>query len=138
MNFQDNETNKIMNSKQLAEQAVKVLLEKKGLEVSLFDVTESSPITDYYVNVTGRSSTQVASLADDLVYFIGLRGRDALRVEGRRGNSWILVDYGDLIVNVFDRQSRDFYALDRFFPEESRIDIDYLERAVDEKFKIEK
>ena len=74
----------------------------------MFEILEKSPITDYYINVTGRSSTQVASLADELAYKIGLSGRDAQRIEGKRGNSWILVDYGDVIVNVFDKESREF------------------------------
>ena len=54
-------------SREIANEAVKVLLEKKGLDVRLFDVTEKSPITDFYVNATGRSTTQVSALADDVV-----------------------------------------------------------------------
>ncbi len=119
-----------------AEAAVKVLLEKKGIDVKLFDVRESSSITDFYVNATGRSSTQVKSLADDVVHFLELGGAPALRVEGRQGNSWLLVDYGDVIVNVFDKPSRDFYNLDRHLPEGSSVDISYLVKEVDEKLKI--
>ena len=95
----------------LAREAVKILVERKGIDVKLFDVREKSSITDYYVNVTGRSSTNVAALADEIDVKLSERGREALRTEGKRGNGWILVDFGDVIVNVFDRASRDFYNL---------------------------
>ena len=124
------------DSKARAEAAVKVLIEKKGIDVKMFDVRESSSITDFYVNATGRSSTQVKSLADDVVYYLELAGANALRVEGRQGNSWLLVDYGDVIVNVFDKESRGFYNLDRHLPEGRSVDITYLVKEVDEKLKI--
>ena len=122
----------------LAREAVKILLEKKAINVTLFDVREKSSVTDYYINATGRSSTQVASLADDVDAKLSERGRAALRTEGRRGNSWILVDFGDVIVNVFDRESREFYNLDRHFPEESKLDISDLVAEVDAKFDTNK
>ena len=127
---------KSASSETLAREAVKILLEKKGLDVKLFYVKEFTSVTDYYVNVTGRSSTQVAALADDLADLISERGRDALRVEGRQGNAWILVDYGDVIVNVFDRQSREFYSFDRHLPAESAVDISDLVEEVDKKFDL--
>ena len=124
------------DSKILASEAVKILLEKKGLDVRMYDVRESSSVTDFYVNATGRSSTQVAALADDVVELLGLRGADALRVEGRHGNSWLLVDYGNVIVNVFDKPSRDFYDFDRHLPKDSMVDISDLVAEVDAKFDL--
>jgi ribosome-associated protein len=122
----------------LAREAVKVLIEKKAIDVKLFDVREKSSVTDYYINVTGRSSSNVASLADDVDTLLAQRGRAPLRTEGKRGNSWILVDFGDVIVNVFDRASRDFYSLDRHLPEDSQVDISDLVAEVDAKFDINK
>lgn len=126
----------INNSTVLAREAVKILLEKKGIAVALFDVREKSSVTDYYINVTGRSSSQVAALADDVDVKLSELGRSPLRTEGKRGNGWILVDFGDVIINVFDRASREFYNLDRHFPEESRVDISDLVSEVDKKFEI--
>ncbi len=122
----------------LAREAVKLLLEKKAINVTLFDVREKTSVTDYYVNATGRSSTQVASLADDVADAMEEKGRRALRIEGRNGNSWLLVDFGDVIVNVFDRASREFYNFDKHLPEESAVDISDLVAEVDEKFDINK
>ena len=122
----------------LARESVKFLLEKKAIDVRLFDVREKTSVTDYYVNATGRSSTQVAALADDVADAMDKRGRRPLRVEGRSGNSWLLVDFGDVIVNVFDRPSREFYNLDKHLPEDSAVDIGDLVAEVDKKFEINK
>lgn len=122
----------------LAEEATKILIEKKGVNIKLFSLNGENPITDYYINVTGRSSTHVASLADELVYLIGLRGRDALRIEGKRGANWILVDFGDVIVNVFDKEAREFYNFDRLLSADDEINIEDLVREVDEKMNAAK
>lgn len=128
----------LADSATLAKEAVKLLLEKKAINVTLFDVREKTSVTDYYVNATGRSSTQVASLADDVADAMKDKGRAALRIEGRGGNSWLLVDFGDVIVNVFDRASREFYNFDKHLPEDSAVDISDLVAEVDKKFEINK
>ena len=134
----DNKKDELKNvdSDVLAKETVKILLEKKALDVKLFCVKDNASITDYYVNATGRSSTQVSSLADDVDRLLSERGRNALRIEGRSGGAWILVDYGDVIVNVFDRPSREFYNFDRHLPAEGEIDISDLVAEVDKKFEL--
>ena len=123
----------VADAKTLAREIAKILIEKKGLDVSIYDVREKTSVTDFYVNATGRSSTHVSSLADEVDYFIGLRGRNSARIEGRAGNSWVLVDYLDVIVNVFDRESRDFYSLERLMPEGSQVDMTDIIKEVDDK-----
>ena len=94
--------------KKLAEEAVKLLLEKLGENVTMFNVAEYTSITEYYVNATGRSHSHVAALADELSDNFADRGMSPLRIEGKKGNSWILVDFGSLIVNIFDSEGRGF------------------------------
>ena len=120
----------------LAEEAVKVLLEKQGINVKLYDVRETGSITDFYIVVTGKSLTHVASLSDDLVESLEKHGMFAKRVEGKRGNSWILVDYLDVIINIFDKEARDFYNFERLMTPESLMDISKLIDEVDSKFDI--
>ena len=131
----ENKTNKLKNasSLELANAIVKVLLSKKGNAVKLFCVKETSTITDYYITVTGRSKTQVASLADEVVYRTELAGREAARMEGKRGDSWILVDYIDVIVQIFDPESRGFYDFDRLLAEAEQIDITHIEAELDDE-----
>ena len=111
--------------------AVKALLKMKGSAVKLFCVKDTSSITDYYITVTGRSKTQVSALADEVVYQLGLSGKDAARVEGKRGDSWILVDFIDVIVQVFDKESRGFYDFDRLLADAENIDISHIENELD-------
>lgn len=119
------------DSETLAREAVKILLSKKAQNVKLFDVRNISSVTDFYINLTGLSTTHVASLADDLADLLSEKGVKCNRIEGRKGNSWILVDYIGVIVNIFDKQSRDFYNLDRHFSEGSVVDIAELEFEID-------
>ena len=111
--------------------AVKALIKMKGNSIKLFCVKETSSVTDYYITVTGRSKTQVSSLAEEVVYQLGLCGKDAARVEGKRGDSWILVDFIDVIVQVFDSESRSFYDFDRLLAEAEQIDISHVEEELD-------
>ena len=136
MNTDQNNDLKHAEAELLAFEAVKLLIEKLGIDVKMYDVKEHTSVTDYYVNVTGQSLTHVASLADDLVDAFSLRGMDALRVEGKRGNSWILVDFGVLIVNIFDSEARGFYNFDRLLPAESEKSIEDAIRAVDSKLGV--
>ena len=124
----------VADSNVLALQIARILLEKKGIDVKVYDVREKSSVTDFYVNVTARSNTHVSSLSNDISYEIELLGREPLHTEGRSGQSWILVDYADVIVNIFDRQSRDFYALDRHLPVDSLVDLTEVIAEVDKKF----
>ena len=119
------------SSLEVACEAVKALIKMKGSAIKLFCVKDTSSVTDYYITVTGRSKTQVASLAEEVVYKLGLYGRDAARVEGKRGDSWILVDYIDVIVQVFDQESRSFYDFDRLLAEAELVDISHLEDEID-------
>ena len=123
-------------SEKLSEEIVKLLIEKKAQNVKMYYVAENTSVTDFYINATGRSSTHVGALSGDIEDLIAERGREPLRVEGRGANAWILVDYGDVILNVFDRQSREFYDFDRLLPKESERNIEKLIEEVDEKLKI--
>ncbi len=136
--MEENRSNVLENadSLTLAKAVASVLMEKKALDVRVYNAGEGNSVTDYYVNATGRSSTNVMALADEVTYKIGLQGRGELRVEGRAGKSWLLVDYGDVIVNIFDRPSREFYNFDRLFTEDALVDISDVAAEIDKKYEI--
>ena len=123
------------DSELLAKEAVKLLLEKLGRDVRLYDVRNGDAITDFYVVCTGRSITHVAALADELDERMSTLGWNSERIEGKRGNSWILADYLDVIVNIFDKESREFYNFDRLMSNESLVDISDLISEIDAKFE---
>lgn len=121
----------------LCEAIIALLLEKKGRNITAYFVGEESAITDYYINVTATSSTAVLALSDEVAEKMSLRGKRPSRIEGRSGASWVLVDFSDVIVNVFDQQSREFYDLDRLLPADRALDIEPIKARVDEKFSLE-
>ena len=112
-----------MESKELALQAVRLLDAKKAVDVHLIDIREISTLGDYFVIATGTSSTHVKALADELEAKLQEAGISPGHVEGYRSNSWILLDYGEVIVHVFTPDSRAFYDLDRLWQDGVQVDL---------------
>lgn len=113
-----------MTSLELASRAVQILDSKKALQLKLIEIGDISSLADYFVIATGTSSTHVKALADDLE--VQLKEKDGvppLRTEGYRSNSWVLLDYGEVIVHVFTGESRSFYDLDRLWQDGKEIDL---------------
>ena len=122
-------------SADIARACVEVLIEKRAGDVKLYNVKETSSVTDYYVNATGRSALNTAALAGYVTDKLSSMGINEKHIEGRSSGSWILVDYGDVIVNIFDKPSREFYNFDRLMPENSEVDISDIVAEVDKKFQ---
>ena len=110
----------------VAREAARILLNKKAAQLKLLSVSDTTVIADYYVIVTGRSSTQIKALSDDLVYEMGRRCVNCARVEGRDGGAWILCDFGAVIVHIFDRESREYYRLERLASPDAEVDCSFL------------
>lgn len=116
----------------IARQAALELLKKQGKAVKLFCVKDTTVIADYYLIASGRSSTHVKSLADELSEKLALHGVLTDRIEGRDGGAWVLVDFGCVIAHIFDRESREYYNLERLLRPEDELSIEDLEALADE------
>ena len=103
------------DAKTLAEAIAEVLDSKKGRDIKILHVEDKTVIAEYFVVCTGNSSTQIKALAGEVEYRIGLRGVDAYGVEGRDNNSWLVLDYSNVIVHIFSRESREFYNLEKLY-----------------------
>ena len=110
----------------LAEELVRVLDHHKAGSIRLLKVTDKTVITDYFVICQGNSSTQVKGLADEAEYRLGLDKVDPLRREGVDASGWILLDYGSVIVHVFQSEQRRFYNLEKLWGDAEEIDISAL------------
>ena len=115
-----------MTALELAEQTVKILDSKKALDLKLIRISDISVLADYFVIATGTSSTHVKSLAEEVEFKLSGLGVDAARKEGYRSNSWILLDYGSVVVHVFTPESRSFYDLDRLWRDGEQLDVSGL------------
>ena len=115
-----------MNSLELAKEAVKILDNKKAFELKAIGIKDISVLTDYFVFATGTSNTHVKALADDLEFELKKIGVEPQHIEGYRSNSWILMDYGNVIVHIFTKESRQFYDLDRLWQDGESVDLSFL------------
>ena len=103
------------NARQLADAVAEVLDSKKAKDIKVLHVEDKTVIAEYFVLCTGNSSTQVKALASEVEYRMEQRGVLPYSVEGRDNNSWILVDFSNVIVHVFSRDAREFYNLDKLY-----------------------
>lgn len=113
---------KILNSNKILEIAVNVLNNKKARELSCIEITELSTIADYFVLATATSSTHVRALADEVEESLSKSGFEPLHIEGR-ATDWILLDYDDIVIHIFGKQSREFYSLDHMWNEGKQVDL---------------
>lgn len=103
------------NSKEMVKLAYEALEEKKGEDIQVIDLKDISVIADYFIIANGANSPQVDALVDSVKDKLGRKGYEPLRIEGIRSASWILMDYGDVIVHVFSKEDRLFYNLERIW-----------------------
>ena len=106
------------DGRELAEAIAEVLDSKKGRDIKVLRVDDKTVIAEYFVLCSGGSSTQIKALAGEVEFRIGERGVAPYGVEGRDNNSWLILDYSNVIVHIFSREAREFYNLDKLYAEE--------------------
>ena len=97
--------------------------EKKALEPVVLDLKEIASFTDYFVIVSGANERQVQAISDEVYESLKKAGHTAARVEGYKTAEWILLDYGDFVVHVFEQKARKFYDLERLWRESKRVEL---------------
>ena len=112
-----------MTSLELARLAAKALDSKKGANIKVIKVDGVSVIADYFVIATGFSSTQVRALADETEFMLKEAGESVSHIEGHKNDTWILLDYVDVIVHVFSEEAREYYDLDKMWADGVPVDI---------------
>lgn len=100
---------------EMAKLACRALDEKKGKDIKVIDIHEVSVIADYFVIASASNQNQVQAMVDNVEEMLTKAGYEPKQIEGTRNSSWILMDYGDLIIHVFDEENRLFYDLERIW-----------------------
>lgn len=103
--------------------AIAALEDKKAEDISVIDISGVSVLADYFIIANGNNKSQVQALIDSVEEKLGRAGHNPKNVEGYQTGNWILMDYGDVIVHVFDRQNRLFYDLERIWRDGKKVDI---------------
>jgi len=103
--------------------AAQAALDKKGIEPVLLDLTQSGSYTDYLLITSGQADRTVRAIADGIVEVMKERGARLLGAEGLREGRWALLDFGDLVVHVFEHPLREFYDLEGMWFDAPRLPL---------------
>jgi ribosome-associated protein len=104
--------------------ALKCADEKKAFDVIALDLREVASFTEFFIIASGANQRQVQAVSDEISEQLKKQLRSkAVRIEGYRSAEWILLDYGDFIVHIFEKGARDFYDLERLWRDAKRVEI---------------
>ncbi len=104
-----------MTSKELVKAAVAAIEEKKGEEIKVIDISGVSVIADYFILASGNNQRQTQAIADELEERLGRQGVIMKQKEGYSAGNWILLDYQDVVIHIFNSEDRRFYNLERIW-----------------------
>ena len=123
----------MLPSRALAEVAVKALDSKKGKEIRLIRIDKITTLAEYFVICTGTSNTQINALCDAVEKELTEKGEEPLHREGYRGGTWVLLDYGCVVVHVFNDEARKFYSLEHLWADGEEVDLSAILPHAEEK-----
>lgn len=109
---------------ELAKTIAAALDSKKAQDIKVLKVHDLTVLADYFVIASGSSTTQVGALYDEVEFRLGEAGIQPLRTEGAASRSWILLDYGSVVVHIFYPEAREFYALERLWADAEEVKLD--------------
>lgn len=117
----------LKDSKKMAQIAVAALEEKKAKDVRILDISEVSVLADYFLIASGSNRNQVQAMADEVEEQLGKAGYELKQAEGYQTANWILLDYQDVIIHIFDEENRLFYDLERIWRDGNLVEKADLE-----------
>lgn len=115
-----------MTEKEKLELIIKTLDSKRGEDIQAIKVSDLTILADYFVIVNGTSNTHSRTLADEVDFVLSQNGVEPIRREADTGNTWIVLDYGDIIIHVFYKETRNFYKLEGLWADGEQLDISEL------------
>lgn len=116
-----------MEALDIAKIAARALDSKKAVDLKVLKVRDLTVLTDYFVIASGTSNTHVGALAEEVDFKLSEAGMEPTRKEGADTKSWVLLDYGSVVVHVFYPEMREFYALERLWADAEPVDLDLTE-----------
>jgi ribosome-associated protein len=112
-----------LNPSQLADKITDLIFNKKGYDVKILDLRKLTTITDYFVVCSGDSDTQVKAIADEVDKTLRDQGIRAWHIEGYQALNWILIDFIDVVVHVFKKETRAYYNLEKLWGDAPVTDV---------------
>lgn len=111
-----------MTDIEILKEGVRALDSKKAYDIKILKVRDLTILANYFVIVSGTSTTQVKALADEVEFKLSQKGAEPKQVEGRQSSNWIVLDYIDVVFHVFYTETREFYDLERLWQDGEEID----------------
>ncbi|MFD1399265.1 ribosome silencing factor [Lacticaseibacillus suilingensis] len=112
-----------MDTKALLQTAVHAADEKRAEDIVALDMTKVSLLADYFVIMSAGSTRQVQAIVDEIETQVKAAGGVDPRIEGNKDSKWILMDFGDVVVNVFTPEERQFYNLEKLWQQAPLVDV---------------
>lgn len=112
-----------MNNSDLIKNIIKTLDDKKAIDIKAIEIKELTIVADCFIIASGTSSTHVKALAGEVEDALSKQGVEPLHIEGRT-TGWIIIDYNSVIVHIFQRESREYYNLERLWQDADYLDVD--------------
>ncbi len=112
-----------MTSKETLKHILKAIDLKHGKDIEVLDINGISPLGDYFVIATGSSPAQIKAMSDEIEDIMTQNGIEPKKVDGKETCLWVLMDYRDIIIHLFNKESRDFYSLDKVWQDAPRLDL---------------
>ncbi len=109
------------SSKDICKAAIAALEDKKAEDISIIDISEVSVLADYFLIASGSNRSQIQAMCDHVEDMLGRTGTAVKQIEGYDSANWILMDFGDIIVHIFDKENRLFYDLERIWRDGKQI-----------------
>jgi len=113
-------------SKKMARIAWEALDERKGEDIKIIDISEISVLADYFIIANGTNENQVKAMVQNVEDKLAQNGFEAKQREGYGLGNWVLLDFGNIIVHVFDKENRLFYDLERIWRDGKEINVEEL------------
>ena len=110
-----------MTDENILKIAVKAIDSKLGENIKVIKIDELTILADYFIIANGNSNTQVKAIADEVEFKLSEAGLEPHRTEGYQGASWIVLDYVDVVIHIFHKDTRDFYDLERLWQDGTEI-----------------
>lgn len=112
-----------METKEILKKIYNIIVDKKGDDIKVIDITKVSSIADYFIMASANNINQIQAISDEIDFILGKEDILPKAIEGNKNATWMLLDYNDIVVHIFLREDRAFYDLDRIWRDGKEIEM---------------
>jgi ribosome-associated protein len=120
----------MVNAQEIAQRAAEAADSKKAFDLLVLDLRELTSVADYFVLCSGGSTTQVGAITDGIASALSREGVHPGHIEGAAASTWVLMDYGDVVIHIFEEQTRAYYGLERLWGDAPRVPLPFAAHAL--------